>query len=94
MPNQDVSNVGATSTTRRRTRARTRRRTTTAGNGGMTGGVRTGAGTGIGGGGETSGVRGGVNLAGLTTDQRKFYELGQRHACEMHGINWQGRSNR
>jgi hypothetical protein len=88
----DLSNAGATATPRRRTRGRTRRRTT--GGNGITGGVRTGAGTGIGGGGETSGVRGGVNLAGLTTDQRKFYELGQRHACEMHGINWQGRTNR
>ena len=25
-------------------------------------------------------------IPGMSADQRKFYELGQRHACELHGI--------
>jgi hypothetical protein len=89
MPNQDVSNVGATSTTRRRTRSRTRRRTT--GNGGITGGVRTGAGTGIG------SSAGAVNLKGMNAQDAFNYglTLGQESACKLHGIPWQGaRTNR
>lgn len=76
---------GGTQTTRRRTRRRTRARA----NGGIAT-SRAGAATGIGG---TEAFGGGnrtVNLAGLTPDQRKFYDLGARHACEMHNIPWQG----
>lgn len=49
-------------------------------------GIRSGAGAGM----ATSTRIVGQSPVSLTPEQRQFYELGARHACELHGVPWQG----
>jgi hypothetical protein len=73
MAGQNVTNsglAGSVSTTRRRIRRRTTRRATTGLAASTAGG----------------GVTPTTSNLGMTADQRKFYELGQKSVCDLHGI--------
>lgn len=77
MPNAVSETTSPTATATRKRRGRPANGTR---------GIRSGAGAGMA---AATGTAGQSSIA-LTPEQRTFYELGARHACELHGVPWQG----